>query len=86
VPVHVVHGDQDDFAPIDLAEQLVSETKTKAPIRFERVEGANHFMNDGPAEIILSVLETCIDTARPAFDWKWPALPKLSKPSVPQAA
>jgi len=86
VPVHVVHGDQDDFAPIDLAEQLVRETKTKAPIRFERVQGANHFMNDGPAEIILSVLETCIDTAKPAFDWKWPALPKLSKPSVPQAA
>jgi pimeloyl-ACP methyl ester carboxylesterase len=86
VPVHVVHGDQDDFAPIDLAEQLVRETKTKAPIRFARVEGANHFMNDGPAEVILSVLETCIDTAKPAFDWKWPALPKLSKPNVAQAA
>ena len=45
VPVHVIHGDADDFAPIEVAEALVSETRTRRPVRFERVPGANHFMN-----------------------------------------
>ncbi len=60
VPVHVVHGDKDDFAPIELAEKLVAETRTRRPMRFERVVGANHFLNDGPSEDLLATLEGCI--------------------------
>lgn len=60
VPVHVIHGDQDDFAPIEIAERLVRETRTRTPMRFERVEGANHFLNDGPTEALLAAIEDCI--------------------------
>lgn len=59
-PVHVVHGTADDFAPIATAERLVAETKTRRPIRFQRVEGADHFLNDGPADDLIAVLEACI--------------------------
>lgn len=69
LPVHVIHGDADDFAPIEAAEALVAETRTKAPMQFKRVPGANHFLNDGPADLVLSVLEDCIPTAKPAFRW-----------------
>ena len=73
IPVHVIHGDQDDFAPMEIAQRLVSETHMRAPIRFQLVEGANHFMNDGPAELLAS-LEACIPAARPVFELKWPTL------------
>ncbi len=78
VPVHVIHGDKDDFAPIEIAERLVAETRTRRPIRFERVAGANHFLNDGPTETLLSHIEACIP--RP-FVLKLPSLPKI--PSWP---
>lgn len=74
VPVHVVHGDQDDFAPIELAEKLVAETRTRGPMRFERVAGANHFLNDGPAEDLLATLEGCIPPRRD-FCLRWPKWP-----------
>ncbi|WP_421932701.1 alpha/beta fold hydrolase [Phenylobacterium sp.] len=87
VPVHVVHGDQDDFAPIELAEKLVAETRTRRPMRFERVAGANHFLNDGPAEDLLATLEGCIPP-RWEFRLRWPKWPAgwpkrlgLSKPA-----
>ena len=57
VPVHVIHGDADDFAPIELAEQLVAEQPSRRPLNFIRVPGANHFLNDGPVEVMMSVLE-----------------------------
>lgn len=60
MPVHVIHGDQDDFAPIEIAESLVRETRTRTPMRFERVEGANHFLNDGPTDALLAAIEACI--------------------------
>lgn len=69
VPVHVVHGDKDDFAPIETAERLAAETKTRRPIRFERVPGANHFLNDGPVEPLLAALEACIPVRRPLLAW-----------------
>ena len=78
VPVHVIHGDADDFAPIEIAERLVKEARTRGPMRFVRVPGANHFLNDGPVEVLLSALECCIPApapARPAF--KLPSLPSL---------
>ena len=82
VPVHVIHGDADDFAPIELAERLVKETRSRAPMRFIRVPGANHFLNDGPVEVLMNALEGCLPTpaqARPRF--KLPALPEL--PAIP---
>jgi pimeloyl-ACP methyl ester carboxylesterase len=78
VPVHVVHGDADDFAPIELAERLAAETRARKPIRFVRVPGANHFMNDGPVEVLMRALEECLPepaTAKPPF--RLPALPAL---------
>ncbi|MFI4973564.1 MAG: alpha/beta fold hydrolase [Caulobacterales bacterium] len=87
-PVHVIHGDADDFAPIEMAERLVKETRTRSPMRFARVAG-NHFLNDGPADILLSCLEDCIAAAaRPAF--KLHALPAFAwrtlKPAPAQAS
>jgi pimeloyl-ACP methyl ester carboxylesterase len=75
-PVHVLHGDRDDFAPIDLAERLVKETRGRRPIRFESVPGADHFLTDGPVETLIACLERCIP-AKPAA-WRWPALPRLT--------
>lgn len=84
VPVHVIHGDQDDFAPITLAETLVKDTRTRAPIRFACVAGANHFLNDGPA-ILIAALETCLPAPKPAFALKWPAWPPLKAASRKEA-
>jgi len=47
-------------------------------MRFLRVAGANHFLNDGPAEMLLEVLDGCIPAARPAPALQWPALPKFN--------
>jgi pimeloyl-ACP methyl ester carboxylesterase len=79
VPVHVLHGDRDDFAPIELAQRLAKEARTRRPIRFEAVAGADHFLTDGPAEELIACLEACIP-AKPA-SWTMPALPKLTWPS-----
>ena len=79
VPVHVLHGDRDDFAPIELAERLARETRSRRPIRFERVAGADHFLTDGPIETLIDCLERCIPAA-PA-PWRLPALPRLSWPA-----
>ncbi|HEY5289308.1 MAG TPA: alpha/beta hydrolase [Caulobacteraceae bacterium] len=59
-PVHVIHGDADDFAPIDLARRLADETKARHPIRFQAVAGAGHFVNDGPCEAMIANLEACL--------------------------
>ena len=83
VPVHVIHGDDDDFAPIELAEKLVAETRSRAPMRFWKVPGT-HFMNDGPVELLLSYLERCVPGTAPAPSFKLalPSLPAL--PALPQ--
>jgi pimeloyl-ACP methyl ester carboxylesterase len=87
-PIHVIHGDKDDFAPIETAERLVREVRTRRPIRFERVPGANHFLNDGPPEQLLASLEACIPARKPLFPWTMPALPRLAwpKPRTPAPA
>jgi pimeloyl-ACP methyl ester carboxylesterase len=84
VPVHVIHGDADDFAPIELAERLVAETRSRKPMRFVRVPGANHFLNDGPIDVLMDVLEKCIPAPAPAA----PAfrLPALYAPKLPKLA
>jgi pimeloyl-ACP methyl ester carboxylesterase len=80
-PVHVIHGDMDDFAPIEIAERLVRETRTRRPIRFQRIKGVKHFLNDGPAETVVAFLEACIPKAEPirlrlpGLAWRWPAPP-----------
>lgn len=66
VPIHVIHGDADDFAPIDLARRLAAETKARRPISFQAVAQANHFLNDQPVETVISCLEACLPSAPPS--------------------
>ncbi len=76
-PIYVIHGDKDDFAPIEAVEKLIAEIR-RPVMRYHRAEGANHFLNDGPPEVLLELLEACIPPApapRKVF-----ALPKLSWP------
>ena len=85
IPIHMIHGDQDDFAPLETAERLAGETLTRRPIRVVRTEGANHFLNDGPAEILLAAIESCIPDRTSRWTFRWPKMPalwpaKLSKP------
>jgi pimeloyl-ACP methyl ester carboxylesterase len=76
-PVHVIHGDKDDFAPMELAQKLVAET-SHPTIHFKTAPGASHFLNDGPVEFLLECLESCIPPqapAKPGLAW-----PKLAWP------
>jgi len=82
IPIHMVHGDKDDFAPIEVAERLASELVTREPIRFVRTAGANHFLNDGPAEVLLSALEGCMPV-RSAWTFRCPQMPKFRAPRLP---
>jgi len=70
------HGDADDFAPIELARKLVEETHARRPMEFICMPGANHFLNDGPVEVLMDALERCIPA--PA-----PSKPKLKLPGLP---
>jgi pimeloyl-ACP methyl ester carboxylesterase len=93
-PVHVIHGDADDFAPIEAAERLVREMRTHPRMRFVRVPGADHFINDGPAERLLQALEPCIPSpaargrlafpSPPKLFWRWRRLPDLEVPGSRQ--
>ncbi|RAK56633.1 hypothetical protein DJ018_01240 [Phenylobacterium deserti] len=78
-PIYMVHGDKDDFAPIEVAERLARETPTRRPIQFVRTPGANHFLNDGPPEQLLSALEACIPQKR-AWTFRLPRLPSFGIP------
>ena len=79
IPIHMIHGDKDDFAPIEVAERLAAETVTLRPIQFIRTPGANHFLNDGPADQLLAALEACIPVRKP-WTFRWPKLPALALP------
>ena len=72
IPVHMIHGDQDDFAPLEVAHRFSLRGDTRHPLRFERVGGANHFLNDGPVETLLGALESCIPPERVRRRWTWP--------------
>lgn len=90
IPVHMIHGDKDDFAPIETAERLAAETQTRRPIRFVRAPGANHFLNDGPAQELISALEACLPPKR-RWTFALPRLPsfggvKAKLPAFPGAA
>lgn len=76
IPIHMIHGDKDDFAPVEVAERLALETLTRRPIRVVRTEGANHFLNDGPTEALIAALESCIPQGR-GWALRLPRLPAL---------
>lgn len=87
MPVHVVHGDRDDFAPLEAAERFLAEARGGLPFRVERTPGGDHFLND-TAEMVLASLETCLPPRREPW-LRWPVLPKLGWPrlkSEPQMA
>jgi pimeloyl-ACP methyl ester carboxylesterase len=89
IPIHMIHGDKDDFAPLEVAEKLAAETVTRRPIRVVRTEGANHFLNDGPAEMLISAIEACIPQGSTLWTFRWPKLPALWRaklPKLPKAA
>jgi pimeloyl-ACP methyl ester carboxylesterase len=83
MPIHMIHGDRDDFAPIETAERLAQETLTRRPIRFARAAGANHFMNDGPPAELIAALEACIPPRR-LWTFRWPQMPKMGLPALPR--
>src|SRR5689334_17932411 len=85
IPIHMIHGDKDDFAPLEVAERLAAETVTRRPIRLVRAPGANHFLNDGPAEELIAALETCLP-ARGGWTFRWPKVPTLWTPRLPKPA
>ncbi len=85
IPIHMLHGDKDDFAPIETAERLAAETVTRNPIRFMRTAGGNHFLNDAPAEEVLAALESCMPERRP-WTFRWPRMPAFSLPKLGAAA
>lgn len=62
VPLHILHGDADDFAPIEAAERLHQRLRARRWLKasFRRVAGANHFLNDGPPEDLIRLLEDCL--------------------------
>jgi pimeloyl-ACP methyl ester carboxylesterase len=83
MPVHVVHGDKDDFAPLEAAERLLVETRGELPFRVERVEGGDHFLND-TADMVLASLEACLPPPREPWI-RLPALPKFKWPRLKPA-
>ena len=85
VPIHMIHGDKDDFAPLETAERLAAETITRSPIRVVRTAGANHFFNDGPAEILLAAIESCIPHRPSLWTFRWPKMAALWAPRLPKA-
>ena len=70
-PVHVIHGDAEDFAPIATARALVERLATSRLVRFCEVRGADHFFNDGPADVLISHIEACIPRTSPKPTWPW---------------
>lgn len=67
VPVHVIHGDKDDYAPFEAAEAVVKAVRTKRPVRFERIEAGDHFMHDSNPDALRVALERCLPPKRLAF-------------------
>ena len=71
VPVHVIHGEADDFAPIEAARAFTRLSGARS-VRFSAVPGAGHFINDGPAEALLASIEDCIPSTPRRTTWRWP--------------
>lgn len=56
--ITIIHGDKDDFAPIEVARAIADTTL--APARFLEIRGGNHFLNDGDPEQVIGWLEAAI--------------------------
>ncbi len=56
-----IHGDRDDFAPIEVARAIADTTFV--PSRFIEVQGGDHFLNDAPPEQLIACLEAAISPA-----------------------
>lgn len=83
IPVSIIHGDKDDFAPLEAAERLARDAGKRRPIRIIRAAGANHFLNDGPPEALLAALEACVPTPS-RWTFRLPKMPKLRWPTMPE--
>lgn len=70
VPVHVIHGEKDDYAPVEAAEKLVTALRTKRPVRFETIEGGDHFLHDGKPGDLMAALERCVPPKKALFEFK----------------
>jgi pimeloyl-ACP methyl ester carboxylesterase len=68
MPIHIVHGEDDDFAPVAAARALAEALSGQTNVRFAAVPHANHFLNEGPPELLLTHLEAAIASvvAKPA--------------------
>ena len=64
MPIHIVHGDNDDFTPIAAARALAEDLARTANVTFTAVEHANHFVNEALGEQVLALLEPAITAAR----------------------
>ena len=60
VPVHMIHGDADDFAPVALARKLAETALCRKPITFHLAPDAGHFLTDGPPDALIAQLEACL--------------------------
>ena len=70
-PVHIIHGEVDDFAPIETAKSLAERLASSRPVRFCEVRGANHFLNDGPVDVLISHIEACVPRPSPKSMRPW---------------
>jgi pimeloyl-ACP methyl ester carboxylesterase len=57
--VTIIHGDKDDYAPIDVARAIADITL--APSRFIEIQGADHSLHQLPPEQVLGWLESAIE-------------------------
>jgi pimeloyl-ACP methyl ester carboxylesterase len=64
MPIHIIHGDQDDFAPIATAQALASDLAERSNVVFTPIAGVNHFFNESLGEGVLALLEVCVATVR----------------------
>lgn len=78
VPLNIVHGDADDFAPIETAERFHDRlcAHRTARVSFRRVAGADHFLNDGPPEALISLLEECLPPPTQWMEFRTVTLPR----------
>jgi len=63
MPIHIIHGDADDFAPVEAARALAEDLAEKPSLVFTAVPNLNHFLNEGPPEQVLEPLEAVIAAA-----------------------
>ena len=79
-PIHMIHGDADDLAPIAVARAFALQARSRRPISFQAADRAGHFLNDEPPDRLISALEACIPPSPPARNWSWPRLPSFAGP------